>query len=215
MNAGARLELKSLIARYPALRAVEKDIEQAFLKLAQSLSNGGTIYVCGNGGSASDSEHMVGELMKSFKLPRPLPEKERERFTRLFKRDGETLADNLECALPALSLPSQLSISTAFANDVGYQYGFAQLVYGYGRPGDCLILISTSGNSPNVLHAAMVGKVREMENIGLTGARGGKLETFCSVCVKAPGEENFCVQEYHLPIYHALCAMLELEFFGK
>jgi D-sedoheptulose 7-phosphate isomerase len=173
------------------------------------------VLICGNGGSAADSEHIVGELMKGFKLKRPIPQTARAALARLFPEKGADLADHLQGALPAISLTGHPALSSAFANDVRADMVYAQQVYGYGRPGDMLIALSTSGNSTNILNAAKIAKAFGMAVLGMTGQGGGKLSELSDVCIRVPAEETYRVQELKLPVYHALCAMLEEEFFGE
>lgn len=197
--------LKFMTDRYPALEGVSGDVKEAFEILRTSYENGGKLLVCGNGGSASDSEHIVGELMKGFYKKRPLPETEKEAI-------GEISAF-LQGALPAIALTGHPALTTAFSNDVRADMTFAQQVYGYGRAGDVLIALSTSGNSVNVLHAATVAKAGNLVVIGLTGQDGGRLREICDVCIAVPAQVTAEIQEYHLPVYHTLCAMLEDYFF--
>jgi D-sedoheptulose 7-phosphate isomerase len=206
--------LDKLIHNYPVLRDCEKDISSAFELMKYSLRNKGLILTCGNGGSAADAEHIVSELMKTFKLKRPLPEKLKEKLVSEYKTEGDFLADNLQCSLPAISLVSQTSLSTAIGNDVSADLVFAQQVIGYGKTGDILFAISTSGNSINILNAIFTAKALEMNVIGLTGRTGGKMKQHCDVAICAPADVTPQIQELHLPIYHTLCAMLEEHFFG-
>jgi phosphoheptose isomerase len=172
------------------------------------------VLICGNGGSASDAEHITGELMKGFLLKRPVPADFRVKLESAFgASDGAYLADNLQGAVPAISLVSQSAIITAFSNDVASDMAFAQQVYGYGRPGDVLIGLSTSGNSGNVINAAKTAKAIGMGVIGITGEMGGDLAQFCDFTIRAPEKVTYLAQEYHLPIYHCLCAMIESELF--
>lgn len=197
--------LKLMADRYPALEGVSGEVEEAFEILKTSYESGGKLLVCGNGGSASDSEHIVGELMKGFYRQRPLPETEKEAI-------GEISAF-LQGALPAIALTGHPALTTAFINDVRADMTFAQQVYGYGKAGDVLVALSTSGNSANVLHAATVAKARNLAVIGLTGRDGGRLREICDVCIAVPARVTAEIQEYHLPVYHTLCAMLEDYFF--
>ena len=199
---------------FPALSACRHDIEAAFAVLHKAVQGGNKLLVCGNGGSAADSEHIVGELMKGFHDQRPLPAEERQRFQDLFPQDGAELAASLQGAVPAISLVSMTALITAIANDVDADYAFAQQVFGLGQDGDVLVAISTSGNSANVIHAAKVAKVRDMTVIALTGEGGGKLRAFADVCIRVPAGRVDQVQELHLPVYHYLCARLEEAFFG-
>lgn len=198
-------ELKKLIKRYPVLADCEKDIYNAYITIKNTYQNEGKLLVCGNGGSAADSDHIVGELMKGFRKKRPLGEKEREKL-------GE-LADHLQEAMPAISLTGHAALSTAFLNDVSPDMIFAQQVYGYGKKGDVLLAITTSGNSGNVLNAVKVAKTKDLKVVGLTGGNGGKLREAADVCICVPGAYTAEIQELHLPVYHALCAMLEDTFF--
>ena len=212
-----RLEPSPLLElgeRYPDLRSCLPDIARAFERLRDSFSQGGKLLICGNGGSAADSEHMVGELMKGFKLKRPLPDEDRQKFVNAFPEDGPYLAEHLQGALPALSLVSQSALFTAFANDVAADMVYAQQVYGYGRPNDVLLGISTSGDAENVLNALRVAKALGLGTLGLTGQSGGRMRALCDVTICAPFTEVFEIQERHLPIYHTLCLMLEQAFFG-
>lgn len=206
-------ELLRLFARYPELASCREDIEAAYEILRNSYASGGKALFCGNGGSASDSEHIVGELMKGFMSKRPLPAEERARFAEAYGEDGGYIAERLQGALPAISLVSHTALMTAFINDVAPDLVFAQQVYGYGKPGDVLVGITTSGNSANVVRAVQVAKVRGLATIGLTGRTGGKLAELCDVTIRVPHDSTPDVQERHLPIYHAICIMLEEAFF--
>ena len=168
---------------------------------------------CGNGGSAADAEHITGELMKGFKLKRLLTDEQRNALISAFPTDGAYLADHLQQAVPAISLVSQSSLSSAFINDVAPDMVFAQQVLGYGNAGDVLLGISTSGNSKNVVNACKVARAFGIGTIGMTGEHGGKLMEICDITIRVPACETFRVQEYHLPVYHALCAMIEKELF--
>ena len=210
----------TLIARYPALAVCAADVRAAVEALVDSWRAGGKLIVCGNGGSASDAEHIVGELMKGFLLPRRLGEDLLEKLHAVCDAtDPKTvdyLMQNLQGALPAISLPSQLAISTAFSNDQAPDLTFAQQVLGLGKPEDVLLGITTSGNSKNVLYAFRMAKALGMKSIALTGASGGKCVTggYADITIKAPADETYMIQEYHLPIYHTLCIAVEEEFFG-
>lgn len=205
--------IAALVARYPDLESCGSDVERALDVLRDAFAGGGKLLVCGNGGSAADSEHIVGELMKGFYSRRPLGAEARTRLADLGSADGGYLSDNLQGALPAISLVSHTALTTAIANDVAPDMVFAQQVYGFGRPGDALLCISTSGDSANVVRAAQVGKAFGLGVVGLTGAAGGRLAEWCDVCVRVPHTEVSRVQERHLPIYHALCQALEREYF--
>lgn len=201
---------EKLIQRYPELKALP--IRNAYEILLECSVTGGRILVCGNGGSASDAEHIVGELMKGFKLKRGLNAEEVKAFVDI--EDGAVIAAKLQKAIPAISLNSHVALMTAVGNDTDYDMVFAQQVYGYGRPGDVLIAMTTSGNSANVVNAAKTAAAVGMKVIGITGRRDSRLSAVSDICLKMPAEETYLVQEYTLPVYHALCAMLEEKLFG-
>ncbi len=205
---------QQLLENFPKLNECKDDISEAFTLLTRCYHGNGKVLICGNGGSAADTEHIVGELMKSFLIKRPVHATYKERLAEIDPVSGNAIANGLEGALPALSLVSQTSLMSAFANDVAADMVFAQQVYGYGRNGDALIAISTSGNSSNVCKAAAVAKASGLFVIGLTGERECALDKFSDVTIHAPSKETFRIQEYHLPVYHTLCAMLEEEFYG-
>lgn len=207
--------LDTLLTRYPDLAPCQAGIAQAFQLLASSFRGGGKLLVCGNGGSAADSEHIVGELMKGYMLRRPIPADVRAKLLAANPSNAAYLADHLQGALPAISLVSQSSLLSAFANDVAADMGYAQQVYGYGRAGDSVWGISTSGNARNVIHALQVAQALGLRTIGLTGRTGGALLPFCDVAICVPSDITPDIQERHLAIYHALCLMLEQEFFAS
>lgn len=207
-------EIHKLHERYPDLAPCLNDIQAAFEVLRGTYQNGGKLLICGNGGSAADSDHIVGELMKGFELKRPIHDDLRQKLVEISPEDGTYLADHLQGALPAISLVAHSAIETAIINDTAGDVTFAQQVLGYGKQGDTLIGISTSGNSRNVGHAITVAKALGMHTIGLTGKSGGAMRDMCDVTICAPYERTLAVQERHLPIYHTLCIMLEQEFFG-
>jgi len=206
--------LQTLIGHYPELAACAVDIRAAYDRLHATFRRGGKALICGNGGSAADSEHIAGELMKGYRLPRPLPDAARCQIADANPEDGAYLVDHLQGALPAISLVSQTALISAFANDVAADMVYAQQVYGYGRPGDALIAISTSGNAPNVIRAVQVGRALGLATIGLTGGSGGRLKALCDIAICVPAGSTAAIQERHLPIYHTLCAMLEEAFFA-
>lgn len=206
--------LNDLIDRYPALNGEVSSIETAFELLCRTYRSGGKLLCCGNGGSCADCDHIVGELMKSFIFKRKIDTKTVERL-HLFGEEGEELIRNLEGALPALSLCGHNALTTAFLNDTNPRLTFAQQLYGIAKEGDILITLTTSGNSANCIFAAITAKAMLLPVIAFTGADGGKIIKFADVVIRAPECETFKVQEYHLPIYHTLCAMLEDEFFIK
>ncbi len=204
-----------LIKRYPALAEIQDQIVSAYLVMEESYEKDGKLLVAGNGGSAADSEHIVGELMKRFKTLRPIPPELREKLLAVDAERGAELAQSLECTLMAIPLVSHEALTTAFMNDVGSVDVYAQQLLGYGRPGDVFLGISTSGNSENIMRCIILAKALGIKVIGLTGKTGGKMAEVCDVTVKAPETETYMIQEYHLPIYHCWCLMLEDHFFGK
>ena len=214
---GNRLEihLNHLIDRYPKLIVCRKDIVSAYEILENAYSNGRKLLVSGNGGSASDSEHIVGELMKEFKLKRKVFGEQANALRSVDSELGMVLAENLQGALPAISLTGHSSLTTAFMNDAMPELVFAQQVNGYGKPGDVYLGISTSGNSKNVLYAAVNARAKGLKVIGLTGAKENKLMKYADVCISVPETETYKIQELHLPVYHCLCLMLEDKFFGE
>ncbi len=203
-----------LVERYPSLESAKNDIVAAYLLLEESYKNGGKLLVAGNGGSAADAEHIVGELMKGFKLPRKPEADFAEKLVEENQELGSVLAENLQGALPAIALDGHPALSTAYMNDCEPLLCFAQQVNGYGKSGDVFLGISTSGNSKNVLYAATTAHAKGMKVIGLTGAKDSKLKDMSNVCIKAPQTETYMIQELHLPIYHCLCLMLEDRFFA-
>jgi D-sedoheptulose 7-phosphate isomerase len=207
--------LDQLVERYPAVKPIVPDIQRACDAICACYEQGGKVLACGNGGSAADAEHIVGELMKGFLLKRPLPAAEREKLAAAGGADGEMIAGQLQGALAALSLVTSVALSTAFANDVNADLSYAQQVHGLGKPGDVFIGISTSGNAKNVHYAAIAAKARGMTVIGFTGGTGGRLKNVSDIAIVAPSNVTYQIQELHLPIYHCLCIMVEEHFFGK
>lgn len=205
--------LDNLIKRYPSLEACEEDIIGGFLILEKCYKNGGKMLVAGNGGSAADALHIVGELMKAFTLPRKLSKDVCDALDRS-SNNADYLKQNLQMALPAIALVSEVGLTTAYSNDVASDLVFAQQVLGYAKAGDVFLGISTSGNSKNIIYAAEVAKAMGMTVIGLTGATGGKMKNACNICIKVPEKETFKIQELHLPVYHALCLEVEKSMFG-
>ena len=203
--------LGSLLLRYPALEICAEDIQAAFEIMCASYAQGGLILTCGNGGSAADSNHIVGELMKGFFMKRPVSD-EMKRKMELHGGSPE-MAQILQRGIPAVSLAGSNSLLTAIGNDIGFHYIFAQQVLAFGRSENCLIGISTSGNSANIINAGIAAKALDMRTIALTGNEGGKMRSVFDVSVCAPGKDAAEIQELHLPIYHTLCAMLEAEAF--
>ena len=217
MNLESRLKkhIDLLIERYPKLEVCKEDIINAYLVMQECYENGGKVLIAGNGGSAADSEHIVGELMKAFKLPRYLDDDFKEKLINENEELGAVLAENLQGALPTIALDGHLALTTAYMNDCEPLLCFAQQVNGYGKSGDVFLGISTSGNSKNVLYAAVCAKAKGMKVIGLTGEKDSKLSDLADECVKAPSSETYMIQEYHLPIYHCISLMLEDCFFGE
>ncbi len=208
--------IEQMVADEPSLAGCHTAVLQAKDLLYTCVANGRKILVCGNGGSAADSEHIVGELMKGFHLKRPVDACFRHQASQCFgDATGEDLVDHLQAAIPAISLVSQSALITAFMNDVDGSMVFAQQVYGYGKPGDCLLALSTSGNSKNIIKAVQVATVCGVRTIGLTGENGGELAALCEVCIRVPSNSTPVVQQYHQKVYHALCAELEDLFFGS
>lgn len=205
--------LEELIGRYPGLLTVRADIEAAYRILEGCYRQGGKLLIAGNGGSSADAEHIVGELMKGFVKRRKLPEAMKEALLRADAEHGEALAEKLQGGLPAIALSGHPALSTAFLNDVDGDMIYAQQVCGYGKAGDVLLGISTSGNARNIDYAVTVAKAKGMKVIGLTGKDGGRLRERADAAVIVPEQETYRIQELHLPVYHALCLMLEERFF--
>jgi len=209
------LHVDLLIERYPVLESCKDDILNAYYLLEESYSNRNKLLVAGNGGSAADSEHIVGELMKSFKLPRKLDKEFKSKLIQEDEELGLALSENLQGALPAIALDGHSALSTAYMNDCEPLLCFAQQVNGFGNEGDIFLGISTSGNSKNILYAAVTAHAKGMKVIGLTGQKESKLSEIADVCIKVPETETYMIQELHLPVYHCLCLMLEESFFEK
>lgn len=204
-----------LMKRYPILRGIKNDIVNGYLVMEECYENGGKLLVAGNGGSAADSEHIAGELMKRFKPPRPVSPEFAQKLKTVDSELGAALAKNLECSLMAIPLVAHEALTTAYINDVDGLGVFAQQLFGFGRSGDVFLGISTSGNSKNVINATVVARASNIKVIGLTGKNGGELASVADVVVKVPETETYMIQELHLPIYHCWCLMLEDHFFGQ
>ena len=204
-----------LILRYPQLIVAKDCIVEAYQILEESYTNDGKLLVAGNGGSAADAEHIVGELMKGFVNPRKLEAEYSDALITVNKELGRVLSENLQGALHAIPLDGHLALTTAYLNDCEPLLCFAQQVNGYGRKSDVFLGISTSGNSRNILYAATVAKAKGMKVIGLTGEKDSKLSEISDTCIQVPETETYKIQELHLPVYHCLCLMLEDTFFGK
>lgn len=203
-----------LMERHPALEACKQDIVDAYLIMEECYENGGKLLVAGNGGSAADSEHIAGELMKRFKIQRPVSDEYAKKLVEIDPERGPGLAKNLERSLMAIPLVAHEALTTAYINDVDGLGVFAQQLMGFGREGDVFLGISTSGNSKNIMNATVVARASGIKVIGLTGATGGELAAVSDVAVKVPETETYMIQELHLPVYHCLCLMLEDRFFG-
>ena len=204
-----------LIERYPELSRERENIITSYYILEECYSNGGKLLVGGNGGSAADAEHIVGELMKGFENPRKLSRENIDKLNEVDKEMGKVLGENLQGSLQAIALDGHFALSTAFINDCEPLLCFAQQVNGYGNKNDVFLGISTSGNSKNILYAATVAKAKGMKVIGLTGARDSKLSSMADVTIRSSKTRTYMIQEHHLPIYHCLCLMLEERFFGE
>lgn len=206
-----------LIRRYPALSVCEADLLAAVEVICDSYRAGNKLIACGNGGSASDAEHIVGELMKGFLLPRKLGKDMEAKMREVCPEEADYFMENLQGALPAMSMVNQVALNTAFANDQAPDLSFAQQLLGMGDEGDVLVAISTSGNSTNVIYALQMAKVKGVKAVALTGKSGGKIKSrnLADVCICVPDDETFRIQELHLPVYHMLCIAAENEFFGE
>lgn len=213
MDIKAQTHLNSLLSRYPVLESCKEDIVRAYTAISDTFKDGGKLLICGNGGSAADAEHMVGELMKGFKLRRKLSPELSNSLLSIDKDLGIVLSENIQEALPAIALDGHVALTTAYINDSVPALSFAQQVNGYGKPGDTLIGISTSGNSENVIYAAVISKAKGLKVIGLTGEGDSRLSSVADICIRVPESETYKIQELHLPVYHCLCLMLESTFF--
>ena len=205
----------TLMKRYPALLLCREDIIAAYELLEEAFSRDKKLLIAGNGGSAADAEHIAGELMKRFRIPRTVPEHLQKRLKEVDQERGEALSRNLERGLMAIPLVAHEALTTAYINDVDGLGVFAQQLYGYGREGDVFLGISTSGNSRNVISATVVARALGIKVIGLTGQSGGELAAVADVAIRVPETETYKIQELHLPVYHCLCLMLEDRFFGE
>ena len=209
-----QLTCKELFAHYPELAPLEREIAAAKELMLATYRRGGKILVLGNGGSAADADHIVGELMKGFLLRRPMTGEERAVFEDALGEEGERLTAGLQRGIPAISLPAQSAVLSAYANDVDPTLVYAQLVYAYGRREDLVIALSTSGNSKNAVEAVKTARALGISTLGFTGEKESALSRLCDVTLRAPSAETYRVQEYHLPLYHYLCAAVEEELFG-
>lgn len=215
MKNNTEIILNEFITRYPMMAYLEGNIRRTIDKVVKRIISGGKLLVCGNGGSSSDSEHIVGELLKEFYIKRPVDEAFKEKMKKgLNEEDFEYIIGGLQGAIPAISLVSQSGFLTAYGNDVRYDMAYAQQVYAYGGQNDVLIGLSTSGNSSNLCYAAKVAKTLGVLVISITGESGGNLKCYSDILLNVPAHDTFMVQEYHLPLYHLICRTLEYEIFG-
>ena len=210
------LKVNELIERYPELKMCREDLNNAVRTLCESFRDGHKLLTCGNGGSAADSQHIVGELMKGFLSPWSIVHFDTELYERImtnYPEDVDYFTKNLQCALPAISLVGETALMTAFANDQAADLIFAQQVLGLGNQGDVLLAITTSGNSINIVHAVKIAKLKGLKTIALTGRTGGQIKSLVDIAICAPADTAHTIQEFHLPIYHMLCIAVENEFF--
>ncbi|MDD3114581.1 MAG: SIS domain-containing protein [Anaerovibrio sp.] len=215
MKESTLAKLDTLIERYPALSICRQSLTEAVDAVCASYRQQGKLIICGNGGSAADSEHIVGELMKGFVKKRPIPDTLYAKMQAVCPHEADYLRENLQGALPAVSLMNAIGLNSAFANDQAPDLAMAQQVLGLGRPEDVLLGISTSGNSSNVVYAVQLAKTLGIKTIGLIGSRQCKMQTLCDIVIAAPEIETYKIQEFHLPIYHTICMAVENEFFDK
>ncbi|MBQ7957268.1 MAG: SIS domain-containing protein [Clostridia bacterium] len=208
------IKMNDLFRRYPELSVCRESLEKAVEMMCETYYNGGKILVCGNGGSCADSEHIVGELMKSFTLARKIPDEDREKLFSLLGDESKLFVENLQRGIPAFSLCSQSGVMTAYNNDVNPDMVYAQLLYACGKKEDLLIGISTSGNSKNVVNAVKAAKAFGIKSLCLTGAKECMLDDFADCIIKVPETETYKIQELHLPVYHYLCLETEKKLFG-
>ena len=204
-----------LTQRYPVLLECRTQLEDAVRLLSDCFSTGGKLLICGNEGSCADAQHIVGELMKGFVKKRPVSEEMKEALIAADPSRGERLAGRLQQGLAAIALTGHPGLSTAFLNDVDGEMIYAQQITGFGKQGDVFLGITTSGNSENIMYAAVAARAMGMKVLGLTGRDGGRLKGICDAAVVVPENETYKIQELHLPIYHALCLMLEEHFFNQ
>lgn len=206
--------ISELVERYPILESNADAIFRAYEIMVTCFENGGKLLVAGNGGSASDADHVVGELMKGFRLPRKISQELNRELSKIDNHMGKELSQKLQGALPAIALHNHSSLNTAFLNDVDGNMCFAQQIMGYGNATDVFIAISTSGNSQNIIYAAITAKAKNLKVIGLTGADGGRLSSFADEIIAVKSDVTHIVQELHLPVCHCLCSMVE-DYFWK
>lgn len=214
-NESVRKVLDELIERYLPLESCRDDIQCAYEMLCNCYENGGKLLICGSGGSASDALHITGELMKSFITKRATLPEFGESLRKAAPEDAEYLLSQLQGTLPAVALVENSALATAVLNDISGDIITGQQVYGLGNPGDVLMAISTSGNSKGGVYSIEIARAKGMKTIGLTGMSGGKYKSLCDCTIRVPAQETYKIQEYHLPVYHAICRMLEVHFFGE
>lgn len=207
--------IDQLIERYPSLSVCKKDIEDAAKAMIESFKNGGKLLIAGNGGSCADSDHITGELLKSFCKKRTPSAVFINQIKTIDADTGAYLSDKLQGSLPAIALANNTALMTASLNDVDGNVMFAQQVNGYGVKGDVFLGISTSGNSKNIVYPTVVAKAKGLKTIALTGKNGGKLKELADICIIVPQSETFMIQELHLPVYHALCLEIEEAFWAE
>jgi D-sedoheptulose 7-phosphate isomerase len=210
-----KTHLDNLISRHPELSELRENIIRAAGMIIKTFTAGGKLLICGNGGSSSDSDHLVGELMKSFEIKRPLDISFKERLAEISDTRGKYLGEKLEHGLPAISLSAHTALTTALCNDIDPDLVFAQQVIGYGTEKDMIIGISTSGNSRNVIDACITARAMNMTVIGITGKTGGKLKEYCDILINVPGDSTASAQELQLPVYHTICRIVEDHFYGN
>lgn len=206
--------LITLESKYPEICGIMSDVEEAYMILRNAYTNKRKILLAGNGGSAADAEHMAAELMKSFRVNRPISKEMKNSLVAIDAERGKAMAEDLESPLSAISLVSNISLSTAYINDVCAENVFAQQILGLAQNGDVLVAISTSGNSENIIRAVIAAKAMGCKVVGLSGKDGGTLIKYSDVSVVVPERETYRIQELHLPIYHCWCNMLEHYFFN-
>ncbi len=207
--------INELVNRETSLLPLEREMCRALKELLDCVTTGGKLLVCGNGGSAADAEHIVGELMKGFMLPRTLGDGQLRKLANLFPALADEMRAHLQHAIPSISLVGSVALNTAFINEVGADYMFAQQVLGLGHPGDILWGLSTSGNSVNVVRAFQVARASGLTTLSFTGRNGGALAALSDTEIRVPQQETYRIQELHLQIYHVLCADMEENLFGE
>lgn len=211
----ATREIETLITRYPCLIPLRERLSQCVDLFAACYQSGGKLLICGNGGSAADSLHIVGELMKGFVLERKISRSIQKALIKQYPKEASYYIQNLQTAVPAISLVSETALTTAYSNDQAADLAMAQQVLGYGRPGDVLLAISTSGNSANTIHAARIAHALGLKVVSLTGQGGGELAVLSDILIDVPSHITYQIQELHLPVYHTLCLAVERELFDE